>query len=133
MWGEVYPGDVITDTSQHPTAGLTKSDFTIKVFKNSVCRDSSVTLEETAEDGFYKITLETDNSEGALWAIDIFETNLESYGHYQGSWKARYGIPANVTYQNGVANAAPSDLAFVRAAVNSIKESIMTLARRING
>ena len=131
MWADIQPGDQIVEGFYHPTASLTLDDFTVTILKDGIITPLGHTIDELS-DNYYKLTMDTDQTEGSLYEIDLYETNKPYLGHHHGSWKARTGVPANVTQVSGVTGALEDDTKYTRTIVDSILFAIQSLTQRIN-
>lgn len=117
------PGDTIKDVFYHPTSGLSGSDFTVSVFKDSALTTKSVSIAEQSP-GLYSVSFTTDTAD-ATWAIDIVR-NGTTVPRHQGTWTLKENESVSVaSIGGGSAETLYKDLAYIRQMVERIKEFLV--------
>jgi hypothetical protein len=129
---DILPGTQVEEIFYHTNSGLTTSSFTTTLFRNGV-QDSStgITISEIATN-FYKVSFTIDSSSGVLWEIDIYETANPDDGRYQGTWRARGGVPANVVQTNGATYTDSAEIQYIKTFVENIYSAVQKLFRGLN-
>lgn len=124
---DVTPGATISEVFYHVNSSVGQGDFTVTLFRNGV-KDSSVgyTISEV-ETNFYKIDFTIDAGEDVYWELDVYETANPTDGRYQGTYRSRVGVPANVVQANGVAYTDSAELSYIKTFVENIYAAIQRL------
>lgn len=72
----------------HPTSGLAKSDFTVRIFKNgALSSNTAFTLREIAPNNYF-LSFDNDGTDFSNWAVILFATD-EPDLFYVESWQVR--------------------------------------------
>ncbi len=109
---EFRPGQVVTAFAWN-AEGLGSANWTTCLLKNGVTSTQPVTIAEVAA-GFYRITFESDSSDGAVWQLGCVPTVGATPTGHAWTWVLREAEAADVIKQNGEPNAMPGVVAAIR-------------------
>lgn len=120
---DFQPGDTIEDVFGKTDSLLVQDDFDVAIFKDGQTSNVGFTITETTTAGFYSIKFTTDNTDEAIWSLDV-EYSGDPLAAYQGSWKVRVAEPANTIQQNSKTNNVPTLLSDIKISVDNMKERL---------